>query len=479
VLVEINNECNVRYDHAILKPDRVHELIQRVRDKDYNGRRFYVGTSYGGGTIPRENVVRVSDFLLLHGNGVSNPDRIAEMVRQTRAVPGYFAKPILFNEDDHFDFDKPKNNFLAAIGEYASWGYFDFRMKAEGFDEGYQSVPVNWGISSERKRGFFGLLARITSSDPSVPVQAGGPGAFSRVSVQKQNYRGWRDSLVMRNGKVEAVIVPAIGRVMQFGFAGEEGIFWENEPLFGETPDPSAREWINFGGDKTWPAPEGDWPRIMKRTSWKPPVAFDGTNWTARIEGSDVILVSPVDSDFGIRVERRVSLDADQPIMRITTAFEHASGDPQKVSVWVVTQLKEPDGVFVELPGKSTMTNGYVLLGKDQPPSLRVRHGLISMTRDAKAAYKIGSDGSALVWVGPRVAMRVDSSRVGGAEYPDKGSSVEVYTNPNPLKYIELETLGPLHLMTRGDKIQRTNVYTLSRRSRNSAEAEARRLLAR
>ena len=31
VLVEVNNECNVRYDHAILRPDRVHELIGRVK----------------------------------------------------------------------------------------------------------------------------------------------------------------------------------------------------------------------------------------------------------------------------------------------------------------------------------------------------------------------------------------------------------------------------------------------------------------
>ena len=83
-------------------------------------------------------------------------------MRQTRAVPGYRPMPILFNEDDHFDFDKPLNNFTAAIAGRASWGYFDFRMKGEGFDEGYQSVPVNWKISSERKRGFFKLLSEIT-----------------------------------------------------------------------------------------------------------------------------------------------------------------------------------------------------------------------------------------------------------------------------------------------------------------------------
>jgi len=164
VLVEVNNECNVRYDHAILGPARVHELIERVKAMRSGTRRLLAGTSYGGGKVPEGNVVRASDFLLLHGNGVSNPDRIAEMVRQARAVAGYKAKPILFNEDDHFDFDKARNNFIAAVGEHASWGYFDFRMKDEGYDEGFQSVPVNWGITSARKKGFFRLLAEISGS---------------------------------------------------------------------------------------------------------------------------------------------------------------------------------------------------------------------------------------------------------------------------------------------------------------------------
>ena len=167
VLVELNNECNVQaYNHDILKPQRIDELIKRVRETTNDSRRLLVGTSYGGGAIPGENVVRVSDFLLLHGNGVKDPQRIVQMVQKTRQVPGYRAMPILFNEDDHFEFDKPLNNFVAAVGRYASWGYFDYRMQGEGFDEGYQSVPVNWGISSQRKQGFFNLLSEITGEKP-------------------------------------------------------------------------------------------------------------------------------------------------------------------------------------------------------------------------------------------------------------------------------------------------------------------------
>jgi len=162
VLLEVNNEANVRYDHAILKPDRVHELIARVKSRTRDGRRLLAGTSYGGGKVPEENVVKVSDFLLVHGNGQAAPAKITAMVTQTRARSAWRPMPIVFNEDDHFDFEKPENNFVAAVRAGASWGYFDFRMKDEGFVDGYQSVPVDWGINSPRKKAFFAKLKEIT-----------------------------------------------------------------------------------------------------------------------------------------------------------------------------------------------------------------------------------------------------------------------------------------------------------------------------
>ena len=110
--------------------------------------------------VPLENVARGADFLLVHGNGVKDPARIGEMVRQTRQVPGYRPMPILFNEDDHFDFDQSRYNMLAAVSEYASWGYFD--PGENNYRDGYQSPPVNWGINTERKRAFFQKLREVT-----------------------------------------------------------------------------------------------------------------------------------------------------------------------------------------------------------------------------------------------------------------------------------------------------------------------------
>jgi hypothetical protein len=159
VIIEVANESDNRaYDHNIITKDRIHELIEKIKDK---APELLVSTSFNGGSIPPDKVVEVSDYVLLHGNGVHQPSRITEMVEIVRALPSWRPMPIVFNEDDHFDFDKPVNNFVNATKAYASWGYFDFRMKNEGFDEGYQSVPVNWGISSDRKKGFFNKVKEI------------------------------------------------------------------------------------------------------------------------------------------------------------------------------------------------------------------------------------------------------------------------------------------------------------------------------
>jgi hypothetical protein len=96
---------------------------------------------------------------------VKTTERLREEIRAIRAMPGGMDKPVVFNEDDHADFDKTDTDFLVASSEHASWGFFDYRRKGESFNEGYQNVPTDWGIDSERKRGFFGLAGQVTGAD--------------------------------------------------------------------------------------------------------------------------------------------------------------------------------------------------------------------------------------------------------------------------------------------------------------------------
>jgi hypothetical protein len=172
-LIEINNQADVadlgvpglHYHHDVLRPARAHELIRRVQERS-KGRvptaigRLLVSTSFC--RLPPNSAIAASDFILLHGNNLNGPDEVRRLVDLCRMSSAYRGQPIVFNEDDHTDFGSPDNHLFAAISTHASWGFFDYRRKGEGFGEGYQSMPTNWGIDTARKRAFFRLVRQIT-----------------------------------------------------------------------------------------------------------------------------------------------------------------------------------------------------------------------------------------------------------------------------------------------------------------------------
>jgi len=170
VLIEVANEADIsRWTAESIKPARSHELVARVQSRS-KGRvktpagRLLVSTSFATAAPIPERLLQTADYVLYHGNGLPTPQAVHARAKQIRATAGYRGQPLLINEDDHFDFDKPENNMLAAVEEYSGWGYFDYRQIRERFEDGYQSLPVDWGINSARKKGFFSLLAQVTGA---------------------------------------------------------------------------------------------------------------------------------------------------------------------------------------------------------------------------------------------------------------------------------------------------------------------------
>lgn len=170
VLIEIGNEVDLEkvWAHPIIDAKRNHELIELAKERAKG--KLLVSTSLIGIHTPPAPIVAASDFLLPHGNRVHGPDGAMQpaphgirlQLANWRTSPAYRGQPIVYNEDDHFEFDKADNHFVAAVESGASWGFFDYRRSRERFEDGFQSLPVDWTISSARKRGFFGLLKEIT-----------------------------------------------------------------------------------------------------------------------------------------------------------------------------------------------------------------------------------------------------------------------------------------------------------------------------
>jgi len=305
----------------------------------------------------------------------------------------------------------------------------------------------------------------VTEVSPAIQLKG--------VSVERISYHGWSDCYLIANGRVEAVIVPAIGRVMQLRLVGDaEGAFWENRALDGQLRDVASNDWINFGGDKCWPAPQALWVEHQGR-DWPPPAAFSARQVTASTSDCGVVLKSPEDSGFGIEVVRQIELDAEKPVLRIATEYHKLTGGAVRVGIWTITQMREPERVCILLSATSKFAAGFIRLMSAEPADLKIEGRLLSLRRHQRQHVKVGTDGSSMAWLGPNCVVRIDAE-IRPGEYPDGGCSTEVYTCPDPLQYVELETLGPLATMNPGDRIEQTTVYTVTPRSTTDLTAEAR-----
>lgn len=166
-VLEIANECNFfPSTFPQFLPYNIAGIIERIHNRSsIAGHRLLVSASLGGGSIPDDSLISNADFVLLHGNG-QTPANIAKMIAAVRESTAFRLKPkpIIFNEDDHTDFDKPENNMKSAISLHVSWGFLACcnDTTAGDYFDGYQCPPTNWGINTIAKVSFFSAAKNYT-----------------------------------------------------------------------------------------------------------------------------------------------------------------------------------------------------------------------------------------------------------------------------------------------------------------------------
>ena len=287
--------------------------------------------------------------------------------------------------------------------------------------------------------------------------------------------------MALRNGHTEVVVVPAIGRVMSLGFAGDGGAsdpFWRHGQL-GPGLAPDENGWINYGGDKAWPAPQSDWERVFGK-GWPPPVTFDAAAHTANQNGTAIELVSPVDPACGLRIRRSLTLQDELAL--IHTVYEKVEGPPVRVAVWTITQLVSPERMFALLPAQSAFPGGHRSTLPAAPKDLTVEGRLLGLARHPTEKTMIVNDADALLWVGPGRDLLIENV---GTQPADKaaprpgGAHAQIYTSPDGAEpYVELELMGPLVELAPGQSSEMDVRYRLIRREKADPVEEARRVFA-
>ncbi|MHC4961961.1 MAG: hypothetical protein ACYTGA_07565, partial [Planctomycetota bacterium] len=151
----------------------------------------------------------------------------------------------------------------------------------------------------------------------------------------------------MTNGIIELNIVPEIGgRVVQYTLDDKE-FFWVNPDLEGKLPTETGLTgdggWINYGGDKLSPAPQG-WDNDQQ---WPgpPDAVLDGQPYALEqlSDGKDgsvaVRLTSGNDMRSGISFSRVIHLHPDSTRVSIEATMTNVDTKPRRWGIWGHTQL--------------------------------------------------------------------------------------------------------------------------------------------
>ena len=292
-----------------------------------------------------------------------------------------------------------------------------------------------------------------------------------------ETYLGWR-AVRLDNGMIRAAVVPDIGgRVLQF-WLGDHAYLFVNQSLAGRLftaeenwGDGTMSSWKNYGGNKTWPAPQG-WDGPDQRAGPPDPILDSGRFEVRFAERRRVVVQSPPDHRTGLQITRDLELEPGAARATLRRTMRNVSARPVRWSLWDVTQLDcstDPRGVrpgcrmTIPLNPVSNMPGGYgVLYGPADNLQWRTdRSGLLDVVAYAGELGKVGLDSQA-GWVaftdssGDWVFAH-QFSVTPGAEYPDAGATVEVWTqgpgvaagvdfSQDHLRglFMEMEVLGPL-----------------------------------
>ena len=269
--------------------------------------------------------------------------------------------------------------------------------------------------------------------------------AEAAVTVEKIEYHGWQGAYRMANGTVDLVFVPWISRIMRYGFIGGPNVLWENPELAGKTPDANnpSTDWINYGGDKLWNAPQARW-------GWPPdPVIDRGTCDVTVMPGGRLRITGQFSAKFGLRFQRDITLAAQGDGVTLRNRLISESKQPISWSIWEIAQVDHPELLRLARSETSRFPGGYHAFADFPalPEMLTVTGTEIAFRRSATRSAKIGSD-AADGWIKARFPgqeFTMSSAVETGMSYPDDGCAQEVYVNQDPLQYAEMELLGPIH----------------------------------
>ena len=281
------------------------------------------------------------------------------------------------------------------------------------------------------------------------------------LQLEQISYKHFGRCYRLCNDQVDLLVTGEFGpRIIRFGFIGEENEFAEVDFSLDV---PGHGTWRLHGGHRFWHAPED---MIRTYLPDDEPVHVEEPGGFIRVR-------QPVQPDSGIEKELDITLAPDRPAVTVRHRLRNHNLWPVELAPWALSAMRDSGTCILPLPGRRAPRLGELpgistiaLWQYSDMSDNRFSWGrnCIRMTHDpAQAApQKIGAsvtDGWAAYLRKGNLFLKT-FDHVEGANYPDRGCSVEVFFNE---EFLELETLGPLTRLQPGASVEHRESWRLFR----------------
>lgn len=292
------------------------------------------------------------------------------------------------------------------------------------------------------------LILALGVAGTAAKAQSSTAAPSPACTVHPTTFDGWH-AQEMANSWVRLIFVPELGgRLMQVIFDGHPYLF-VNPQYQGKhiPPDQARGDWINYGGDKIWPLPEGNddeqhWTGAstpLDDGAYKFSIVSQGQRCTVRLDG-------PPDPPTGLQYSREISIGTDSPEIDFHAITKNYTGhridwSVQSVSQYNLADPSQPDGynhnfwAFTPVNPNSAYLLGYhVRDGLANDPSYGVKGGLFQLHWkyvesevwiDSPAGWLAVVDGAS------QYAMVEKTKYFDHSEYPSKASMIFYKNGPN------------------------------------------------
>jgi hypothetical protein len=312
----------------------------------------------------------------------------------------------------------------------------------------------------------------------------------AQPTIHRQiDFHGW-NAYAISNGLIRLVAVPDIGgRIMAYDL-GPYAYLYVDRSLVGKLFSPEENQgdgslaaWKNYGGDKTWPAPQG-WDRSDQ---WPGPPdnildtgRYHLDSFCSDAKEASLQMTSPPGSPTGVQITRQATIYSGSSRVTLNISFHNISQHNIRWSIWDVVQLKAerttPQGqlapetrcvVSAPLNPNSKFEKGInVMFGEQDNPQWQVdpvsglflgnyRWEIGKVGLDSRGGWAAFANNQTHQAFSARYLPHPDM------EYPDDGAAVEFWTvgrgkvasldyENSDIFLMELEILSPFHQIEPG-----------------------------